>query len=107
MPLASTDPSFGSIRLQLFHRDAGERRAVELADALRPQLADALVAGGRFVDEPPDVDAQAGQAVRRQQREGVAEEVDGALVFAAQEEVERRRDLDDTLEEVRQVAGLG
>src|SRR3990170_4238557 len=106
MPLAATNPSFGSIRLWLFHRDAGEHRAVELADAPRPQLADALVAGGRFVDQPLDVDAQAGRAVRREQREGVAEEVDGAFVFAAQEVVAPRRDLDYPLEEVRQTAVL-
>src|SRR3989304_4368728 len=62
MPLASTNPSFGSIRLQPFHRDAGERRAVELSDALRPQLAEALVAGGRLVDHPRAIDAQAGGA---------------------------------------------
>src|SRR3990170_320606 len=106
MPLASTNPSFGSTRLLPFHLDAGERRTVELADALRPQFADALVAGGRFVDQPLDIDAQAGRAVRRQQGEGVAEEGDGALVVAAQEVVERRRDLDDPLEEVRQAAVL-
>src|SRR3990170_2404324 len=106
MPLASTNPSFGSIRLQPFHLYARELRAVELADALQPQRPDALVAGGRFVDQSLDVDAQAGRAVRRQQREGVAEEVDGAPVVAAQKVVERRRDLDGPLEEVRQAAVL-
>src|SRR3990170_9137935 len=106
MPLAATNPSFGSIRLGPFHDDAGEHRAVELADAPRPQLADALVAGRRFVDQTLDVDAQAGRPVRRQQGEGVAEEVDGAFVFAAQEVVAPRRDLDDPLEEVRQGAVL-
>src|SRR3990170_1278179 len=106
MPLASTDPSFGSIRLQPFHLYARELRAVELADALRPQPADEIVAGGRFVDQTLDVNAQAGRAVRRQQGEGVAQEVDGAPVVAAQKVVERRRDLDDPLEEVRQPAVL-
>src|SRR3972149_4814417 len=70
MPLASTDPSFGSIRLQPFHLYARELRAVELADALRPQPADEIVAGGRFVDQTLDVNAQAGRAARRQQGEG-------------------------------------
>src|SRR3972149_10989607 len=101
MPLASTNPSFGSIRLQPFHPYPRELRAVELADALRPQPADALVAGRRFVDQTLDVNAQAGRPVRRQQGEGVAEEGDGAFVFAAQEGVKARRDLDDPLEEVR------
>src|SRR3972149_1691821 len=101
MPLASTNPSFGSTGLLPLHGNAGQCRAIEVADALRAQFAGAPEASGRFVDQPLDVDAQAGRAVRLQQLEGVAEEVDGAFVFAAQEGVAPRRDLDDPLAEGR------